>query len=111
MNSPSAYAVVLHDSCCRTASFGPMGEVKIMLHASTVSACAGTCCRTMSASWHAYSRQDPGHIPCTSCFLLVQVLSPSLVGRAHVWGNKLAVRGTWTCVDAPYFEAPGTVSG
>jgi hypothetical protein len=38
---------------------------------------------------------------------LIQVLSPSLVGRAHMWGNKLSVRSTWVCVDAPYFEAPG----
>jgi hypothetical protein len=38
---------------------------------------------------------------------LIQVLSPSLAGRAHVWGNKLSVRSMWICVDAPYFEAPG----
>lgn len=38
---------------------------------------------------------------------MVQVLPPSLVGRAHVWGNKLAIKSNWVCVDAPYFEAPG----
>lgn len=42
---------------------------------------------------------------------LIQVLSPNLVGRAHVWGNKLSIRSTWVCVDAPYFEAPGEAAG
>lgn len=42
---------------------------------------------------------------------LIQVLSPSLVGRAHVWGGKLSLRSGWVCVDAPYFEAPGGCAG
>jgi hypothetical protein len=40
---------------------------------------------------------------------LLQILSPSLVSRAHVWGSNLTLRPTWTCVDAPYFEAPGVL--
>lgn len=42
---------------------------------------------------------------------LVQILSPSLVGRAHVWGNKLSLKSSWVCTDAPYFEAPGGQCG
>ena len=38
---------------------------------------------------------------------LFQVLSPSLVLRAKVFGNKLALKEEWICVDAPYFTAPG----
>ena len=38
---------------------------------------------------------------------LFQVLSPSLVPRAKVFGNKLALKEEWICVDAPYFTAPG----
>lgn len=38
---------------------------------------------------------------------LVQILAPSLVGRAQVWGNNLKVKDSWVCTDAPYFEAPG----
>jgi hypothetical protein len=60
------------------------------------------------------SRGSAGGAACPRCsssssqvVRLVQVLSPALVGRAHVWGNKLAIRSTWVCVDAPYFEAPG----
>jgi hypothetical protein len=63
------------------------------------------------------SRGSVGGAGCASCgssgsrvVRLVQVLSPALVGRAHVWGNKLAVRSTWVCVDAPYFEAPGEMA-
>lgn len=41
------------------------------------------------------------------CLRLYQVLSPSLSGRAAVWGDALSLKGSWTCLDAPYFEAPG----
>jgi hypothetical protein len=38
---------------------------------------------------------------------LVQILAPSLVGRAAVWGNQLSLKSNWVCCDAPYYEAPG----
>jgi hypothetical protein len=38
---------------------------------------------------------------------LVQILAPSLVGRAAVWGNQLSLKSSWVCCDAPYYEAPG----
>jgi len=38
---------------------------------------------------------------------LYQVLSPRLAARAAVWGDALSLRGSWVCLDAPYFEAPG----
>ncbi|EFJ44638.1 hypothetical protein VOLCADRAFT_95039 [Volvox carteri f. nagariensis] len=38
-----------------------------------------------------------------------QILSPSLVGRAKVFGNKLALRDEWRCSDDPYLAAPGTL--
>lgn len=38
---------------------------------------------------------------------LYQVLSPSLAARAAVWGDSLSLKGSWMCLDAPYFEAPG----
>eukprot|EP00878_Enallax_costatus_P015917 GHUV01016686.1.p1 GENE.GHUV01016686.1~~GHUV01016686.1.p1 ORF type:complete len:509 (+),score=139.69 GHUV01016686.1:281-1807(+) len=41
---------------------------------------------------------------------LVQILAPSLVGRAFVWGSKLSLKSSWVCTDAPYFDAPGTTS-
>jgi len=37
---------------------------------------------------------------------LYQVLAPSLVGRAKVFGNRLALGPGFVCVDAPYFDAP-----
>uniref|UniRef100_A0A383VRV6 Guanylate cyclase domain-containing protein n=1 Tax=Tetradesmus obliquus TaxID=3088 RepID=A0A383VRV6_TETOB len=40
---------------------------------------------------------------------LVQILAPSLVGRAAVWGNQLSLKSSWVCCDAPYYEAPGAV--
>lgn len=38
---------------------------------------------------------------------LVQILAPSLVGRAFVWGSKMSLKSNWVCTDPPYFEAPG----
>ena len=38
---------------------------------------------------------------------LYQILAPELAGRGVVFGNKLAFRDAWQCVDSPYFAAPG----
>jgi hypothetical protein len=38
---------------------------------------------------------------------LLQILSPSLIGRANIWGSTLSVKPSWECTDAPYFDAPG----
>ena len=38
---------------------------------------------------------------------LFQILSPGLVGRAKVFGSKLALKEEWVCIDPPYFNAPG----
>ena len=44
--------------------------------------------------------------------LLLQVLSPALLGRAHYFVNKLALpKGGATCTDLPYFDAPGKQRG
>ncbi|GAX74578.1 hypothetical protein CEUSTIGMA_g2027.t1 [Chlamydomonas eustigma] len=41
---------------------------------------------------------------------LYQILPPPLVARAKVFGNKLALKAEdWTCVDQPYFSAPGSM--
>jgi len=40
---------------------------------------------------------------------LYQILPPSLLGRAKIFGNKLALKEEWVCVDLPYFAAPGTL--
>ena len=40
---------------------------------------------------------------------LYQILPPSLAGRAKVFGNKLALKDDWLCVDQPYFNAPGVI--
>lgn len=37
----------------------------------------------------------------------VQILPPSLAGRAKVFGNELALKTDWVMVDLPYFCAPG----
>lgn len=39
---------------------------------------------------------------------LYQLLAPELVGRAVVFGAKLALPDSWRCIDLPYFAAPGT---
>jgi len=38
---------------------------------------------------------------------LYQLLPQSLVGRAQVFGNKLALGSSWVCLSPPYFYAPG----
>jgi hypothetical protein len=38
---------------------------------------------------------------------VLQLLPPSLAGRAHVFGNKLALKETAVLTDLPYFDAPG----
>lgn len=52
-------------------------------------------------------QQHDSQVPTQSLLHVLQVLSPSLVGRAPVWGDALSLRGSWVCLDAPYFEAPG----
>jgi len=39
---------------------------------------------------------------------LYSLLPRALAGRAHVWGNRLALSEGAVCTDAPYFDAPGT---
>lgn len=39
---------------------------------------------------------------------LYQLLAPELLGRAVVFGAKLALPDSWRCIDSPYFAAPGT---
>eukprot|EP00955_Chlamydomonas_euryale_P001026 11920-Chlamydomonas_euryale.AAC.1 len=38
---------------------------------------------------------------------LYQLAAPSLCERVKAFGNKLALKDEWVCVDKPYFEAPG----
>ena len=38
---------------------------------------------------------------------LYQILSPRLIGRAKVFGSKLALKEEWVCIDQPYFNALG----
>lgn len=38
---------------------------------------------------------------------LAQILPPRMVGRAKVFGNKLALKDDIRCTDTPYFDAPG----
>ncbi|GAX74580.1 hypothetical protein CEUSTIGMA_g2029.t1 [Chlamydomonas eustigma] len=41
---------------------------------------------------------------------LYQILPPKLKGRAKMFGSKLTLKDEWTCVDSPFFSAPGTLS-
>jgi hypothetical protein len=41
---------------------------------------------------------------------MYQILPPALIGRAKVFGNKLALKEGYVCVDQPYFSAPGVAS-
>jgi hypothetical protein len=36
-----------------------------------------------------------------------QVLAPALCARAHVFGNRMALKPGAACLDLPYFDAPG----
>eukprot|EP00200_Dunaliella_tertiolecta_P019164 CAMPEP_0202400750 /NCGR_PEP_ID=MMETSP1128-20130828/2982_1 /ASSEMBLY_ACC=CAM_ASM_000463 /TAXON_ID=3047 /ORGANISM="Dunaliella tertiolecta, Strain CCMP1320" /LENGTH=1520 /DNA_ID=CAMNT_0049004399 /DNA_START=82 /DNA_END=4641 /DNA_ORIENTATION=- len=40
---------------------------------------------------------------------LFSILPPSLVERAKVWKNKLALKKEWVMVTKPYFDAPGAL--
>lgn len=42
-----------------------------------------------------------------STLRVYQILAPSLCARAHVFGNKMALKSGATCCDLPYFDAPG----
>jgi hypothetical protein len=42
-----------------------------------------------------------------SCVRLYQVLAPSLVSRAVLMADTLAIHDDWSCVDPSYFAAPG----
>ena len=41
---------------------------------------------------------------------LYQIVSPSLAGRAAVFGSHLALPDSWHCIDPPYFDAPGVIT-
>ncbi len=43
----------------------------------------------------------------TSALRVYQVLPPALCARAHVFGNKMALKAGSRCLDLPYFDAPG----
>lgn len=58
-----------------------------------------------SASVVSTGRRAQG--TCCGQVRLYQLLAPELVGRAVLFGNKLAVCDTWRCLDPPYFAAPG----
>ena len=45
-----------------------------------------------------------------SLLRLYQILPPALAARAKVFGNKLALKEEWVCVDQPYFNAPGAAT-
>jgi hypothetical protein len=40
---------------------------------------------------------------------LVQICAPPVLGRAKVFGNRLALKDDWVCVDSPYFDAPAAL--
>lgn len=42
-----------------------------------------------------------------SSIRVYQLLAPALVARAHVFGNRMALKPGATCLDLPYFDAPG----
>ncbi|GAX74576.1 hypothetical protein CEUSTIGMA_g2025.t1 [Chlamydomonas eustigma] len=46
----------------------------------------------------------------TSVLRLYQILPPSLVARAKLFGNAIALPKGWVCVDNPYFCGPGTLA-
>ena len=48
--------------------------------------------------------------PSDSWRALSQVLSPSLVSRARIFGSALVLQDQWVGVDDAYFDAPGEIS-
>ncbi|KAG1658877.1 hypothetical protein FOA52_000665 [Chlamydomonas sp. UWO 241] len=40
---------------------------------------------------------------------LYQLCAPRLSGRVKVFGNSLALKEEWVCIDKPYFEAPSAM--
>ena len=60
-----------------------------------------------AASWDRTSGPDVLVCNTETACVVDQVVVPALSGRVKIFGNLLALKDEWQCVDAPYFTAPG----
>ncbi|KAF6250976.1 hypothetical protein COO60DRAFT_706093 [Scenedesmus sp. NREL 46B-D3] len=93
------------------AAAGAVSGAAVGAAAGAVVAAVGPCAPEQSAAGITGARAAA---PTTQSRLgslrLYQVLSPRLVERAHLFGNKLALRDGTTCHDLPFFCAPAAAS-